>query len=97
MTSALGATFAAAMRMVDRIHRGAAHVRAMAQPAIAAGLADDDGVVFRVANRPDGRPASRGRRRISPLGRLICAQSASRAASVALTPAERHITPPRPG
>ena len=38
-----------------------------------------------------------GTRRISPLGRLIWAQSASRAAKLARTPADRQSTPPRPG
>src|SRR5205085_6781454 len=36
-------------------------------------------------------------RRTSPDGRVICAQSASRAVRVALQPAERQIWPPRPG
>src|SRR5262249_23725615 len=40
MTAARGAAFAAAERMVDRVHRHAAVVRAETLPAHAAGLAD---------------------------------------------------------
>src|SRR4029450_1952279 len=37
---ALGAALAAAMRMIDRVHRRAAHRRPPALPAVAAGLAE---------------------------------------------------------
>src|SRR6185437_2522340 len=39
MTAALGAAFAAAVRMVDRVHRGAANGRTLALPHVAAGFA----------------------------------------------------------
>ncbi len=54
----LGAAFAAAMRMIDRLHRRAAHGRTLALPHIAAGLADDFFVhVVRVRHCPDRRAA----------------------------------------
>src|SRR5215207_7637378 len=40
MTPARGAAFAAAMRMVDRVHGDAAVMRAAAEPALAPGLTD---------------------------------------------------------
>src|SRR5665213_400103 len=40
MTAALGAAFAAAMRMVDRVHRGTTNRRTLALPHVATGLAD---------------------------------------------------------
>src|ERR1700730_8163236 len=40
MTAAGGAAFAAAVRMIDRVHRDAAVVGLAAEPAIATGLAD---------------------------------------------------------
>src|SRR5262249_4969697 len=40
-----GPAFAAAVRMVDRVHRHAAHRGPLAEPAVAAGLADDDVLV----------------------------------------------------
>src|SRR5262249_52038744 len=52
MLATLGA---AAMRMVDRILGDAAGVRADAEPAAAAGLADDDVLLVRVRNGADGR------------------------------------------
>ena len=57
MTATLGATFTTTVRMVDRVHRRAANVRADALPAIAAGLADHDRIVIRIANRADRGPA----------------------------------------
>src|SRR5258708_28921238 len=53
MTAAGGAAFAAAVRMIDRIHRNAAVVRATAHPALAAGLADRDVHVIGVRHRAD--------------------------------------------
>src|SRR5258707_802645 len=58
MAAARGATLAAAMRMIDRIHRHAAIVRLPALPAIAAGLADRDVHVVGVRNRADGGEAA---------------------------------------
>src|SRR4051794_94172 len=49
--------FAAAMRMVDRVHRDAAHRRPATEPAIAAGLADYDVLVIRVRHGSDRRAA----------------------------------------
>src|SRR5439155_9442481 len=48
-----GPPFAAAMRMVDRIHRHTAIVRPPAHPALAAGLADRDVHVVGIRHRPD--------------------------------------------
>src|SRR5262245_25919999 len=53
MPAAGGAPFAAAMRMVDRVHGDAAIVRTPAHPALAAGLADRDVHVVGVRDRPD--------------------------------------------
>src|SRR5690606_30310764 len=44
---------AAAMRMIDRVHRDAAHRRPAAEPATAARLAELDVAVVRVGHRPD--------------------------------------------
>src|SRR2546428_3751139 len=54
---ALRASLAAAVRMVDRVHRHAAHLRAPAEPADAAGLAEGDVLVLEVADLPDGGAA----------------------------------------
>jgi hypothetical protein len=40
MAAARGAALATAVRVVDRVHGHAAVVRALAEPAVAAGLAD---------------------------------------------------------
>ncbi len=53
MTAAGGAAFAAAVRMVDRVHGDAAVVRLAAEPAIATGLADRDIHVIGVGHRAD--------------------------------------------
>src|SRR5215470_14553264 len=53
----LAALGAAAMRMVDRVLGDAARMRADAEPAAAAGLADDDILLVRVRDRADGREA----------------------------------------
>src|SRR5882757_5307162 len=58
MAAAGGAAFAAAVRMVDRVHGDAAVVRLAAEPAIATGLADRDIHVIRVGNRADGAGAA---------------------------------------
>src|SRR3569833_1769390 len=58
MTTAGGAAFAAAMRMVDRVHRDTAIMRLAAEPPVAAGLADGDVHVIRVGNRTDGAGAA---------------------------------------
>src|SRR5512141_750679 len=47
--------FAAAHRMVDRIHRDAAHVGTATDPAIASGLADRHVLVLDVSDLADGR------------------------------------------
>ena len=57
VTAARGAALAAAERVVDRVHGDAAHVRALAQPAAAAGLADRDVLVVEVADLADGGDA----------------------------------------
>src|SRR5215470_15866462 len=57
MTAARGAAFAAAMRMVDRIHRHAAHRGPLAEPAVAAGLADVDVLLVGIGDCADRRHA----------------------------------------
>ena len=57
MTSAGGLAFAAAVRMVDRVHGHAAVGRANAQPAVASGLADRNVLVIGVADLADRRHA----------------------------------------
>src|SRR5947199_870122 len=58
MTAAGGAAFAAAMRMVDRVHGDAAVMRLAAKPAITTGLSDRDVHVVRVRYRADGAGAA---------------------------------------
>ena len=55
--AARGLAFAAAERMVDRVHRHAAHVRPLAQPAASAGLADRHVLVIEIADLADRRVA----------------------------------------
>ena len=45
------------MRVIDRVHRNAAIVRALAHPTLAAGFAEADVFVFDVTNLTDGRGA----------------------------------------
>src|SRR5271169_231286 len=52
-----GLAFAAAVRMVDRVHRHAAHRRTDATPALGARLADGTQEVFAVANFAQGSSA----------------------------------------
>src|SRR5262250_1582181 len=58
MTAAGGTAFAAAMRVIDRVHRDAAIMRPAAEPALAAGLADRDVHVIGVRHRADGAAAA---------------------------------------
>src|SRR3954452_8328000 len=57
MTAALGLALAAAVRVVDGVHRGAADGRALALPAAPAGLAPRDVLVVEVADLADGGAA----------------------------------------
>src|SRR5256885_2165258 len=57
MASAGGLAFAAAMRMVDRVHRDTAVYRLLAQPDVPAGLADGHVLVVHIADLPDRRHA----------------------------------------
>src|SRR5205807_1588476 len=57
MAAALRLPFAAAVRMVDGIHGGSAHGRALALPAAASRLAAGDVLVVDVADLPNGRTA----------------------------------------
>src|SRR5437588_10588893 len=59
VTAAGGAALAAAHRVADRVHRGAAVVRLAAHPPLAARLAKADVHVLGVADRADGGPALR--------------------------------------
>src|SRR4029077_590193 len=56
--AARGAAFTAAKRVIDRVHGYAAVVRAPAQPAGAAGLADRNVHVIGVRHRADGATAT---------------------------------------
>src|ERR1044072_3877363 len=56
-TAARGAAFAAALRGIDWVHRNAAVVRTVPEPALAAGLADRGVHVVGVRHRTDGRHA----------------------------------------
>src|SRR5260370_19765085 len=58
MTAARGAAFAAAVRMVYRVHGDAAVMGLAAEPAIATGLADRDIHVIRIGYRADGAGAA---------------------------------------
>src|ERR1700712_3202229 len=58
MTAAGGAAFAAAVRMVHRVHGDAAIVRLAAEPAVAAGLADRDIHVIRIGHSTNGAGAA---------------------------------------
>src|SRR5712692_4358845 len=53
MASSGGLALATAQRMIDRIHRHAAHGRANAHPALAARLADRDVLVVEIPDLPD--------------------------------------------
>src|ERR1700726_4260791 len=55
--AALRLALAAAVRVVDRVHRRAAHRRPLAEPAAAAGLAAGDVAVVDVADLTDRRAA----------------------------------------
>src|SRR3972149_8105516 len=57
MTSARGLAFTAAERMIHRVHRHAADVRALAEPAAPARLANRHVLMVDVADLPDGRLA----------------------------------------
>src|SRR5258707_7514649 len=58
MTAARGAAFAAAVRMVDRVHGDAAVMGLATEPAIATGLADRNVHVIGVRHRADGAAAA---------------------------------------
>src|SRR5215204_1586659 len=57
MTAAGRLAFTTAERVVHGVHRHAAHVRTLAQPTAAAGLADRDVLVIDVADLADRRHA----------------------------------------
>src|SRR3954453_13718363 len=57
MAAARRLAFAAAMRMVDRVHRDTAHRGLAAEPAVPPGLADHDILVVGVRDRTDRRAA----------------------------------------
>jgi ribosomal protein S19 len=57
MASARGLTFTTAVRVIDRVHRDAAIVRHLPQPAGFTGLAERNVFMFDVANLADGRHA----------------------------------------
>src|SRR5207245_541626 len=57
VTAALRLALTTAVRVVDRVHRRAAHRRALAEPAAAAGLADRHVLMLDVADLPHGRAA----------------------------------------
>ena len=83
---------AAAHGVVDRVHRDAAHVRALALPARAAGLADAHVLVLEVADLADRRLAHlMWTMRISPLTACAAWRTCPRAPS-----AGRRPRPPAP-
>src|SRR5262247_713503 len=57
MAAARRLALTAAERVIDRVHRDAAHVRPDAEPAAAAGLADRHVLVIEIADLPDRRVA----------------------------------------
>src|ERR1700743_3769414 len=57
VAAARGTAFAAAVRMVDRVHHNAAVMRLAPEPAITAGLADRNIHVVRIGHCTDGRRA----------------------------------------
>src|SRR5438552_3285113 len=59
MPASFGSTLATAVRMVDRVHRRAAHMRSPAEPAVSSRLAKIDVHVVGVADHADRRPAGR--------------------------------------
>src|SRR4051794_20273223 len=97
VTARGGGPLAAAVRVVDGVHRRAARLRAHPQVALAAGLADLDVLVVGVADRAHGRPAVRANHAHLADGRRRVAVSPSLAMSWMPTPAERPSCPPRPG
>src|SRR5947199_5237185 len=60
VAAALRLALAAAVRVVDGVHRRAAHGRALATPAAAAGLAAGDVLVVDVADLTHGRATRNG-------------------------------------
>ena len=66
MTAAGATALAAAVRVVDRVHRHTAHRRADAAPALGAGLAELAQAVLGVADLADRRAALTEHLRISP-------------------------------
>ena len=55
MPTTLGSPFTTAVRVVDRVHRGATDVGPTPHPAISSGLADDDIHMIRIADPTDRR------------------------------------------
>ena len=68
MTTTLCAAFTTTVGMIDRVHGSAADGRANPHPPLAAGLAQHDVHVFRVADGAD-RGAARGRHAANFAGR----------------------------
>src|SRR5688572_12719091 len=54
MASTGGLSLAAAERVVHGVHRHAAHMRLLAQPPVASGLADGHVLVIEIADLPNG-------------------------------------------
>src|SRR5688572_1597956 len=55
MTATRGLAFTTTERVIHRVHRHAAHVRALPEPTAATGFSDRDVLVIDVADLPDGR------------------------------------------
>jgi hypothetical protein len=68
VAAAGGLALAATERVIDRVHRHAAHVRPLAEPAAATRLPDRHVLVVEVAHLADRRHAVPLMRRISPDG-----------------------------
>jgi hypothetical protein len=69
----LGLALTTTVRMVDRVHGDTAHARALAEPAVAAGLAERALAVVSVGNFADVARHLALTRRVSPEERRICA------------------------
>src|SRR5690606_19058918 len=59
VATTLRATLTTTVRVVDRVHSGASHVRTPTQPTLAARLAQHDCTVVAIAGRTDRGPTSR--------------------------------------
>jgi len=95
--AALGLALAAAVRVVDRVHRHPAHAGAPPQPAVAAGLAKDWLAWSPLPTTPMVARALGVHQADLAGGHLQLGVACSTATSSMLTPADRPIWAPLPG